>query len=118
MSHESKVQFIAEARERGYRTYLYFVATDDVAINVDRVQQRVELGGHPVAQSNIYARYPKSIALLRSACAVSSRAYVFDNSGNALRLVAEVTGGDEMTLHTDSVPAWFIDTELWRYFQG
>jgi predicted ABC-type ATPase len=117
MSHESKVQFMAEAQQRGYRTYLYFIATDDVAINIDRVQQRVELGGHPVAEANINKRYPKSIALLRAACDAANRAFIFDNSGDAHRLVAEVTNGEELTAHTDSIPAWLAATELWQDFQ-
>lgn len=38
MSHPSKIDFMRRARERGYRVYLYFVATDDPTINIDRVQ--------------------------------------------------------------------------------
>ncbi len=117
MSHDSKVAFMAEAQSRGYRTYLYFIATEDVAINVDRVQQRVVLGGHPVAEVNINKRYPKSIGLLRAACDVANRAFIFDNSEDSHRLVAEVTNGEELTVHTDSIPAWFAATELWQDFQ-
>ena len=40
-----KVEFMKEARERGYRVYLYFVATDDPEINLDRVRRRVRGGG-------------------------------------------------------------------------
>lgn len=76
MSHESKVEFMADAQRHGYRTYLYFIATEDVDINVDRVQQRVDLGGHPVAQESIRSRYPRTLALLRPACDVANRAAV------------------------------------------
>ena len=117
MSHESKVEFMAEARRRGYRTYLYFIATEDVAINVDRVEQRVVLGGHPVAEANIKKRYPKTLALLHPACDAADRAYVFDNSGEAHRLVAEITNGEQLEVHTDDIPAWFVNTELWQSFQ-
>ena len=34
MSHPSKVELLAEAQRAGYRTYLYFVATEDPAINI------------------------------------------------------------------------------------
>ena len=117
MSHESKVEFMAEARRRGYRTYLYFIATEDVDINVDRVEQRVALGGHPVAEANIKKRYPKTLALLQPACDAADRAYVFDNSGDAHRLVAEITNGEQLEVHTDDIPAWFVNTELWQSFQ-
>ena len=48
MSHESKVNILARARSRGYRTYLYFVATDDAELNVQRVRVRALAGGHAV----------------------------------------------------------------------
>jgi predicted ABC-type ATPase len=42
---------------------------------------------------------------------------VFDNSGDAHRLVAEITNGEQMELHTDTIPAWFASTKLWQSFQ-
>ncbi|MGS0753670.1 zeta toxin family protein [Roseateles sp. GG27B] len=91
MSSPDKIAFMGEAQERGYRTYLYFVATDDPDINVARVKLRVSQGGHDVPQDRILARYTRSIGLLDDACAVANRAYVFDNSGEAHELLAEMT---------------------------
>lgn len=45
MSSRDKVDFMQEARALGYRTYLYFVATDDPALNIERVRLRVIEGG-------------------------------------------------------------------------
>ena len=70
-----------------------------------------------MAIANIDKRYPKSIGLLRVACDVANRALIFDNSEDAHRLVAEVTNGEELTVHIDSIPAWFAATELWQGFQ-
>lgn len=36
MSHSSKVDLLSKAQSEGYRTYLYYVATDDPAINIIR----------------------------------------------------------------------------------
>lgn len=66
MSSPDKVTFLKKAQEAGYRTYLYFVATEDPDINVARVQYRVQTGGHPVAEDKIRSRYTRSLALLRS----------------------------------------------------
>ena len=46
MSHRSKIDILGQAQAAGYRTYLYFVATDDPSINVSRVANRVKLKGH------------------------------------------------------------------------
>lgn len=111
MSHASKVEFLQEARRAGYRTYLYYVATEDPAINVSRVQSRVRLGGHDVPQGKIVERYYRSLRLLDMAIEHSNRAYVFDSSEeNADRphaWIAEITEGRSLELKTDKIPGWF-----------
>ncbi|NML17924.1 hypothetical protein HHL10_23415 [Azohydromonas sp. G-1-1-14] len=117
MSSPDKVDFMRQARAQGYRTYLYFVATADPDINIARVRQRVAEGGHDVPGDKIVERYGRSIALLGEACDASNRAYVFDNSGEEHVLIAEVTDGETMTLHADTVPQWLTASSLWQWFQ-
>ncbi|MBA2676446.1 zeta toxin family protein [Ramlibacter sp.] len=75
MSSPDKADFMAEALQRGYRTYLYFVGTSSPDINVDRVAKRVQAGGHPVPVERIRERYGKSLQNLEDACASATRAY-------------------------------------------
>ncbi len=111
MSHPSKVDLLAQAQAAGYRTYLYFIATDDPAINVSRVRNRVKLGGHTVPEDRITERYHRSLDLLMDAIQHTNRAYVFDNSGDnqnqAHTWLAEITEGRELELKADRMPAWF-----------
>ncbi len=111
MSHPGKVALLGEAQRMGYRTYLYYVATDDPEINVSRVRNRVGLGGHPVPEDKVVSRYHRSLALLREAIRHTNRAYIFDNStDNADReqtWLAEITEGRTLELKTDRIPAWF-----------
>ncbi len=116
MSHRSKIEFMREARARGYRVYLYFVATDDPAINIDRVRSRVLQGGHPVADDKVIDRYHKSISLMTEACEVAHRAFIFDNSGSKHKLLAEVTDFDSVELTASVINPWFLETELWKSF--
>lgn len=116
MSSADKIDFMSEARHRGYRVYLYFVATDDPAINVDRVLRRVQQGGHPVPAQKIHARYVRSIGLMTQACSVAHRAYVFDNSGSKHKLLVQVVDGCEMEIEAATLPPWFVETRLWRSF--
>lgn len=118
MSSRDKVDFMKEARQRGYRVYLYFVATDDPAINVDRVRRRVKLGGHPVPAKKVRERYARSVGLMTEACGVAHRAYVFDNSGSRHKLLVQVVDGHEMEIEVATLPRWFVETELWRSFNG
>jgi predicted ABC-type ATPase len=116
MSHPSKVDLLAQAQAAGYRTYLYFVATDDPDINISRVRNRVRLGGHRVPEDRIVKRYHRSLDLLMDAIRHSNRAYIFDNSGDNATgkhtWLAEITDGRQLELKTDTIPAWFVRAVL------
>jgi predicted ABC-type ATPase len=111
MSHPGKVELLQKAQAAGYRTYLYYVATDDPSINVSRVANRVALGGHPVPEDKIVSRYHKSLSLLLAAIKVTNRAYIFDNSTDNAdgghTWLAEITDGRTLELKAEQIPAWF-----------
>lgn len=109
MSHPGKVELFREAQRLGYRTYLYFVATEDPAINVFRVRGRVARGGHDVPEDRIVKRYHASLDLVIEAIRCSNRAYIFDNSleGEAKTWLAEVTDGRNLEMKVEQMPAWF-----------
>jgi predicted ABC-type ATPase len=115
MSSSDKVAFLKKAQERGFRTYLYFVATEDPLINVSRVSYRVKNGGHPVPQDKIISRYHRSLALLFDATRYANRSYIFDNSSTARVYIAEVTDGEVLEMKTELMPFWF-KTALWDKF--
>ena len=108
MSSPDKVELLESAQQLGYRTYLYYIATDDPAINAARVQARVNQGGHDVPADKIVTRYERSLDLLLQAVRHSNRAYLFDNSceGGQRLLVAEVNDGF-LELRRDPMPRWF-----------
>ncbi|WLI44442.1 MULTISPECIES: hypothetical protein [Pseudomonas] len=110
MSFKDKVEFMRLAQANGYRTYLYFVATESPEININRVANRVDDGGHDVAQDKIVERYYRSLELLPSAIAASDRAYIFDNSGEKAVLLAEITNGTDLQFHEEEIPDWFMHT--------
>ena len=111
MSHPGKVALLEQAQRLGYRTYLYFVATDNPVINISRVHNRVALGGHPVPEDKIISRDHRSLELLLQAIKHTSRAFIFDNSTDSanpqLAWIAEITDGRRLELKTDQIPAWF-----------
>lgn len=109
MSHPSKVEIMKDAKARGYRTYLYFVSTENPEINVDRVEIRVREGGHPVEPTKVRERYVKSLSLLPEAVSASNRAYIFDNSGDSAVLLAEITDGTQLEYRTEEIPNWFFE---------
>ncbi len=107
MSAPDKIELLQEAQKRGYRNYLYFVATDSPTINISRVKYRVKMGGHDVPEQKIRERYFRSLGFLWDAIQFTNRAYIFDNSGSKLLWLAEITDAKTLELKTDSVPDWF-----------
>lgn len=115
MSHRSKVDFLKLAQEKGFRTYLYYVATEDPDINISRVESRVAEGGHNVNREKIVDRYYRSLDLLVDAVQYANRAYIFDNSSAERVWVAEITDNAVLKLKTNAMPYWF-ETFLWDNF--
>jgi predicted ABC-type ATPase len=115
MSHPEKIELFRKAQESGYRNYLYYVATDDPLINISRVRHRVKMGGHSVPEDKIVSRYYNSLNLLMNAVQNTHRAYVFDNSGTTLLLIAEITDGKNLEMKTNQIPTWFKKA-IWDKF--
>ena len=107
MSSPDKIEFLQSARDAGFRTYLYFVATQNPKINIARVAARVRAGGHDVPTDKIIARYYRSLGLLADAIRIADRAYIFDNSGRKLEFIAEFENGQLTDLKTQFPPHWF-----------
>lgn len=107
MSSPDKVKLLENARQRGYRTYLYYVATDDPIINISRVRHRVKSGGHDVPTEKITSRYYRSLDLLSEAIKLTNRSYIFDNSGSNLLWLAEITEAKSIELKTENITPWF-----------
>jgi len=115
MSHPDKVAILEKAQQRGFRTYLYYVATEDPEINISRVENRVEAGGHPVPREKIIERYYRSLELLADAVQFTDRAYIFDNSFHEKVWIAEITGGNDLEIKSDTMPHWF-QLAIWNKF--
>lgn len=119
MSHESKVEFLKQAQQKGFKTYLYYVATVDPEINIGRVHYRVQTGGHTVPEHKIRERYYRSLNLLMRAIEYSDRCFLFDNSshGQNASFLAEIQSAEHMKLNPElkQYPTWFVDKILTEF---
>jgi len=113
MSSADKLDLLREANRAGYRTYLYFVCTNDPMINRGRIRNRVSEGGHDVPADKIAARYERSLGLLPGAIALCSRCYLFDNSEQTHRFIAEFEER-KLVRTTEPLPPWFVRSWLNR----
>lgn len=114
MSHTSKIDEIKHFVSLGYHIYLYFVSIDSPEVNISRVSNRIQKGGHEVPEDKILSRYYRALENLHIALPYCYRAYLFDNSGKEQVLLAEVYK-ETMELKTDKLPNWFINYVLPYY---
>ena len=106
-SHPSKIAALRSAKESGFRTYLYFVANSDTAINIARIANRVSSGGHDVPVEKVESRAKRCLENVKSALPYCSRAYFFDNSGMEMRFLAEYSDDGGFMSVSNDLPSWF-----------
>ncbi|MFB9076144.1 zeta toxin family protein [Flavobacterium procerum] len=116
MSHPSKIEEIREAKQKGYKTYLYFICIDDPEVNVSRVENRVIKGGHNVSPEKISSRYYNTLSNLMPMIQNVDKSYLFDNSSEEYKLIAKISE-NKLSLEIDpsELPNWFIDYVLKYY---
>lgn len=103
----AKLAFLKEAAEAGCATVLCFVGTSGPKISEQRVAMRVSQGGHDVPSEKLIARYPRTLANLKTALRELPGVWVFDNGDlrTPFRLVAVLENGQPVTLRRP-VPKW------------
>ena len=81
-----------DAAKQGYKTYLYFLFTDNWLLDIERVKLRVRSGGHDVDDKKIKDRYFRSLKLFKDVALLADTAFLIDNSKN-FRLMTQLVGG-------------------------
>lgn len=107
MSHTSKLDEIIEAKRKGYKTYLYFICLDEAKLNVSRVNDRVQKGGHYVDPDKISTRYFNTLKNLYPALKLVDRAFLFDNSDEILMIAEKDNMALTVNVNAENFPNWF-----------
>jgi predicted ABC-type ATPase len=105
LSGNTYLRMMKEAKRQGYLVVLLFVGTEDVAINMKRVANRVAKGGHDVPVEDQLRRYPRSMENFRRAFALADEASVFDNSTSLGHVLIAVKSADGIEFFSE-VPEW------------
>jgi predicted ABC-type ATPase len=115
-SHTSKIHELEEAKKANFKIYLYFITTSDPLINLQRVKNRAESGGHDVPEEKISDRYARTMGNLYAAFKLSDRAYLFDNSSEetngSFDFFVEKKQEQVYVSQSKSVPRWFDEYVL------
>ena len=87
LSTERNLNFLKKAKDKDYFIKCYFIMTNDVNINISRIEQRVAKGGHGVPVDKIRSRFKKSIDNLKELIKISDVCNVYDNSNTNIKRI-------------------------------
>ncbi|MFA5518859.1 MAG: hypothetical protein WDA74_06330 [Spirochaetota bacterium] len=113
MSHESKLDLFERAQNAGYKTYLYYVYTSNVELNIARIKIRVMSGGHDVPDDKVRERFGRSLGLLSLAVDKSDIAFILDNTFNDFKIVG-VKDNIELKWENKELPEYFKSFEWFK----
>ena len=93
------------AKNLGCDVTLRYVAVNDVAMNIRRVEGRAMQGGHWIEPDTIWRRVAGSLGNLPAAIVIADRAVLLDNSGSSHRQVLEIERG-RVLFEAPDPPRW------------
>ena len=108
-SHPSKIDFIAQAKAKGYQVILVFIHLEVVSLNQARIAQRVSEGGHNVPVDKVINRIPRLLTYIKQVLPLCNRVYILDNSrsDNPFQRIATLKEG-YLEKHQVKLPEWSL----------
>jgi len=79
---KAQLNFIEEAKAKGYEITLHYVTLDSSEKAIERVNQRVSLGGHGIPEEVIKKPYTQSFKNLPKVSYKSDNVFIYDNSND------------------------------------
>ena len=100
------LRIMEQARLAGFRVALHFVSVDSFTQAVDRISNRVAMGGHDVPEADVRQRFARSLADLPEAISRADETKLYDNS-SAEEPYRKVAGLTRKNLWlADNPPTW------------
>jgi predicted ABC-type ATPase len=101
----STLATMRQAQARGFVVRLVYVCLDHPERSIQRVRERVALGGHDVPDSDVRRRFHRSLLNLPAALQLVHQGVVYENSEAEPRKVLETQNG-AVVWQASGEPAW------------
>jgi predicted ABC-type ATPase len=106
LSGRTLLRFARSAQQDGWKIGIVYVGLRSPKQAIERVRQRVALGGHDVPPEDVRRRYERSLANLPAFLDIVDRAVVFDNSSEKGPLKILEIEKRELTFMHPRPPNW------------
>jgi predicted ABC-type ATPase len=101
LSGLSYLDFIKNAKARGYGITFFFVYLNSAELAKERVAIRVSKGGHSIPADVIERRYYRGLHNFSTYTEVADDWYIYDNSGKSYELVASKENDEKKIINFD-----------------
>ncbi len=98
-----------QVKELGYRVRLFYVALDTVQESLERIQNRVNRGGHDIPRDDVLRRFSGRWEAVAKVLPYCDEAEFYDN-GNGFVKVAEYRNGEVRTIGSYE-PKWLLELQ-------
>lgn len=116
LSGRTHINLLKMAKENGWRTEVYFIGLESPQMNIERIERRVQEGGHHIPTESVIRRAERSNKNLLETFNIANRVTVYDNSKE---IAAEelhktipvffMASKDGKTFLKEEAPQWVID---------
>ena len=73
------IKVFRRAKEAGFQIRLNFILVDDVEMSLQRIQKRVENGGHGIPENVVRSRFDKQLINMEEALKLADMSVFYDN---------------------------------------
>ena len=107
LSGSKTLRTVKRARERDYYIRLYYIGVNTAEESIKRIKNRVEKGGHAIADDDVLRRYAKRFDDLIAILPYCNEVKFYDNE-NGFVEKAEYRNGNLIIKSTD-IPQWLSE---------
>jgi len=102
LSGKTYVKLLQDMRKRGYLIHIYFLWITNVKLALERIQLRVQNGGHHIPEAIVRRRFGRSLPnFFRFYKPLADSWTIFDNSGDVPKMIAFEESGKIEILDPD-----------------
>lgn len=107
-SHESKLSLIKYAKSKGFSVTIVCVYTGDIGVNIKRVADRVNRGGHDVPKDKISSRAKRSLCNMAVAISMADNFVMYDTSVTSDQSIVASNVNHNLQV-SESAPNWAVE---------
>jgi len=86
------LRVLSEAREKGYEIILIYVFLDDLELNIERIKNRVRVGGHNVPTADVVRRFYRSVKNFKVTAKLTDSWKLYYNGNDGYEQIADGSG--------------------------